>query len=112
LAQRKKMQQLKMFDDYVRKAVDSGLSIIGETGKGFVYHSMENQHNVPLMDLPRRIEVFHNALWSAFGDGARIIEKFVAIRLYESLNLEFKARGDWTLKDYVEDARKILRGSE
>ena len=104
----RKGQQRKMFDDYVRKAIDSGLAIIGETGKAFVYYTMKSQHSIPVADMPKRIEAFHNALQGTFGFGSRIIEKFAAMKLYEELGLGFPERRDWTIVNYVENARKML----
>ena len=100
--------QLKMFDDHVRKAIDAGLSIIGETGKEFVYYTMKCQHSIPVADMPQRMETFHTVLLGTFGFGSRIIEKFAAMRLYEELGLGFPERRDWTLVNYVENAKKML----
>ncbi len=104
----RKSTQTKMFDDYVRKAIDSGLSIIGETGKEFVYYTMTSQHSIPIADMPKRIEAFHNALQGTFGFGSKIIEKFAAMKLYEELGLGFPEHRDWTIVNYVENARKML----
>ena len=108
----RKGQQIKIFDDYVRKAIDSGLAIIGETGKGFVYYYMESQHSIPVADMPKRIEAFHNALQGTFGYGSKIIEKFIAINLYGELSLGFTEHKDWTLMNYVDNAKKVLEEPE
>ena len=104
----RKNQQIKLFDEYVRKAIDSGLAIIGETGKGFIYYTMVSQHSIPVVDMPKRIEAFHDALQGTFGSGSKIVEKFAAVKLYEELGLVFPERRDWTLSDYVENAKKML----
>lgn len=111
LSERGRRQLLKMFDEYVIKAVDSGLLIIGETGKEFVYHSIESRVNLRLTDVPKQIEVFHKALVDMFGEGARIIEKLIAMKLYDALNLEFRDHRGWTLVEYVANARKSIEPS-
>lgn len=65
-----------------------------------------------MIDLPDRIEDFHSALFGTFGAGSRIIEKFVAMKLYEMLSLVFRQHKNWTLVDYVEDARRCMEDIE
>ena len=104
--------QPEAFDTYVRKSIDHGLSIIGETAKNIFYYYMNSQYGVALIDLPDKIEAFHGALNGTFGAGSRIIERFVAMKLYDMLNLSFRQHKNWTLVDYVEDARRCMEDIE
>lgn len=110
MANRQQMLRIRpdAFDSYVRKSIDHGLSIIGETAKNIFYYYMNSQYSVSLTDLPDKIEAFHLALVGTFGEGSKIIERFIAMKLYDMLNLAFGQHKNWTLVDYVEDARRFM----
>jgi hypothetical protein len=40
--------------------------------------------------------------------GADVIEKYVAEKLYEELNIEFEKKENWTLAEYVEHASREI----
>jgi len=71
-----------------------------------VYHHVGQSASLRLEEIPERLEDFHRALESLFGAGALVIEKLIASKLYSHLDLRFEEHENWTLIDYVKDAKK------
>ncbi len=71
-----------------------------------MYHHVGQSASLRLEEIPERLEDFHRALESLFGAGALVIEKLIASKLYSHLDLRFEEHENWTLIDYVKDAKK------
>jgi len=98
------------FDSAVLETVDEGLRILGEAVKPAIYYHLETHHKVNREEIPEKLETFHKALEGLFGFGAKPIEKLIAKKLYSKLGLSFEPHEDWTLIDYVKDAKKAKGG--
>jgi len=92
------------------EAVDSGLQVLGESVRNVIYHHVGQSASLRLEEIPEKLEEFHRALESIFGAGALVIEKLIAGKLYSHLDLKFEEHENWTLIDYVKDAKKVRRG--
>jgi len=89
----------------LREAVDGGLMVLGEAVRQVIYYHIEESHQVEPEQIPDRIEPFHEALRNMFGEGANHIEKLIIKHLYSTLALKFEEHEDWTLVDYVREAK-------
>ena len=85
-------QKTTNFEELLLKAIDEGLSVIGESAKKVVYTYLEKTFKMNRLDIPHRIEEFTRAIESIFGNGAKILE----IQIMKSL---FKKVGH-TVKQY------------
>jgi len=92
------------------QAVDEGLLILGESVRQAIYFHIERNFQVKREQIHERIEDFHRALEGLLGGGTRVIEKLIAKKLYTRLSLNFEEHRDWTLIDYVNHAKKSLKG--
>jgi len=98
-------------DSTIQEAVHEGLLVLGEIVRTAIYNNIETRHQLKREQIPRRLEAFHKALIGIFGAGAKIIEKLIAKRLYSRLGLSFIEHEDWTLVEYIEDAKKHMGAS-
>lgn len=89
--------------------IDRTLLILGEVSKRLIYEHIERTHGVIRLEVPRRLDALNEAFLSLMGPSAKsVIEETIAEKFYRSLGLEFKRREGWTLKKYVEDAKRTM----
>ena len=62
------------FEDVLLKAIDEGLSYLGEQAKQPVYLHLKNKYNISKHDIPYRIEDFTEAIEDTFQAGAKLLE--------------------------------------
>jgi len=87
----------------VLEKVDKALSILGEDAKHIIYSRLLRVYGVKRGDIPFKLNDFRKTLEDLIGlGGADVIEKYVAEKLYEELNIEFEKKENWTLAEYVE----------
>ena len=94
------------FEKAVLEAVDETFLSFGDSVKHSLYYYLENRHGVGRGEIPFKFEGFVKGLRSIFGEGANILVKMIAKRLYGKLGLPFEEKAGWSLIDYVEHARK------
>ena len=82
------------------------MQVLGESVRNVIYHHVGQSASLRLEEIPEKLEEFHRALESIFGAGALVIEKLIASKLYTHLGLKFEEHENWTLTDYVKDAKK------
>lgn len=74
-----------------------------------LYAALEKHYAVTRDELPYRLETMYWVLENVFGfRGSRIIEKHIVRKFYNKLGLSFGNVDGYTLKDYVEAARKKM----
>ncbi len=96
----------KQFDSSVSRAVDKGLTILGdEKVKQAFYYHVEKRAHLKRDEIPSDLDAFHKALNDMFFEGAAILEKRMARELYDMLGLEFEANERWSLPDYAKHAK-------
>lgn len=96
----------KRFSSTLLEAVDEGLLILGnENVRRATYYHIEKRHGVKREDIPDKLENFHKALEDLFGVGVKIIERRIARNIYDKLGLSFREDENWTLADYIKEAR-------
>lgn len=90
----------------ILEAVDDGLLILGENTRHALYYQIEKRYGIKREEIPYRIDDFHEALENMFGPPCKILEKIIAKEVYSKLGLRFKEHKNWTLTDYLEEAKK------
>jgi hypothetical protein len=95
------------FEVAIIEAVDSGLLVLGESAKHAIYYHIETGYHVRREDVPRRIESFQEALRGLLGEGSAIIERMIAKDLHSKLGIVFEEHENWTLTDYVKQAKSM-----
>jgi len=101
---------LQEFNELFCQAVDESISeILGANVLPSLYAALEKQYAVTRDELPYRLETMYSILENVFGfRGSRIIEKHIVRKFYHKLGLSFGIVDGYTLKDYVEAARKKI----
>ncbi|MGA2626727.1 MAG: hypothetical protein ABSF63_06665 [Candidatus Bathyarchaeia archaeon] len=84
--------------------------LLGERAKQAVYACLERQ-GLPQHQIPEHLPRFDAFLEDKFGRGGRVIEAWIAERLYTQLGLELIAMPDYGLTDYVDMASRRHRES-
>jgi len=94
------------FDRILLQAIDEGLHVFGESTRCVIYYHIASKHRIERERIPERPEAFHEALKGMLGEGSKVVEKQIAKSMYAMLDLRFKEYDEWTLVDYVNDARE------
>jgi len=100
------MNEPAEFRQNLLEAVDYGLMVLGERVRQAIYDRIEKSHGLKREEIHEKLDVFHEALASALGVGARPVERLIARNLYQRLGLNFTSRDNWTIVDYVEHAKR------
>ena len=88
-------------------AVDYGLLAAGKIVRAAIYQRIEERYHVKREEIPDKLDTFYVALQEILGRGTESIKRLITKSLYTRLGLEFRENKNWTLADYVQNARKI-----
>ena len=99
------------FNETIFEAVNEGLLALGESVRHAIYYYIAKIYQIKCEEIPDRIAEFHEALRGLFGAGAEALERLIAKKLYEKLDLSFEEHENWTFVEYVENAKKATEGS-
>jgi len=102
----KSVDEAGRFRKALLEAVDYGLLALGERVRQVIYHHIERNYQVKREEIPEKIDAFRKALEGIFGAAAKVVEKLIAKNLYSILGLNFTENQNWTLVEYVNDAKK------
>jgi len=97
------------FESLLLKAIDEGLSSLGNSPKRVVYFYIEKKFNIKRREIPIKTEEFVDALERIFGLGAKFLEILIIKRLYEKVGQIFEwneHHTDLTFTEYVAAARR------
>lgn len=102
------------FDKLLMKAIDEGLSALGESSKQAIYFHLEKGFNVKKEEIPDKVEVFAIAIEKIFGLGANFLEILIRQRLHKILNgsLEWNGTKDLTFTEYMAVVRRCFSKRE
>ena len=106
------MKEPAEFRQNLIEAVDHGLMVLGERVRQAIYDRIEKTHGLKREEIHEKLDIFHDALASALGVGAKPVERLIAKGLYQRLGLNFTPRDNWTIVDYVEHAKGQLELGE
>ena len=98
-------------EEALLEATDHGLLALGEIVRQTIYERAERSYEVKKDEIPQNLERFHKALQGLLGAGAKVIERQIARNLYGRLGLNFIAHHDWTIVEYVNDAKRMHGGA-
>ena len=93
------------FDSALLEAVDETLLLLGDKVRRALYSYLRKHHGVAREEIPRKLDAFDNGLRSVLGEGAEVLGRMIARRLYGKLGIPFQEGGHMGLKDYVELAK-------
>ena len=97
------------FERLLLKAIDEGLSSLGDSPKRVVYFYIEKKFDIKKRDIPYKVEEFVDALEKIFGLGAKFLEILIIKRLYEEIGQIFEwneRQTDLVFTEYVVAARR------
>jgi len=98
-----------MYESLRLKAIEEGLSSLGNSPKRVVYFYIEKKFNIKRREIPIKTEEFVDALERIFGLGAKFLEILIIKRLYEKVGQIFEwneHHTDLTFTEYVAAARR------
>ena len=104
------MAEATGFREALLEAVDCSLLVLGESVKQAIYHYIERKYRVKREEIPEKLEILQKASEGLLGAGSKVIDKLIAKNLYSRLGLNFEPHDDWTLVEYVNNAKKALEG--
>lgn len=97
------------FGKILLEALDETFVQLSFSVRPAVYWHLENRYGIKRTDIPVKFEEFVRAMRSIFSEGADVILKLAMRKLYEMLELQFEERAEWSIMNYVEQARRNFR---
>ncbi len=94
------------FREVLLQAIDDGLLVPGEIVRAAIYDRVERSYQIRREEIPEKLELFHKALRDLLAAGGEVLERLIAKSLYRRLDLNFTQHENWTLLDYVDEAKK------
>jgi hypothetical protein len=96
------------FEKLLLEAVDESLSTLGDSSRQAIYFHLEKSFNISKGDIPRKIEVFAEAIEKVFGFGADFLEILIMKRLHEKVGgtLNIHQATDFAFTDYMAVAKR------
>ena len=94
------------FREVLLQAIDDGLLVPGEIVRAAIYDRVERSYQLRREEIPENLELFHKALQDLLAAGGEVLERLIAKNLYRKLDLNFSQHENWTLLDYVDEAKK------
>ena len=102
------------FERLLMEAIDEGLSSVGDSPKHAIYFHLEKSFNIKKKEIPKKVEVFEDAIEKIFGFGAEFLEVLIMKRLYEKIGgvLELEDTSDFAFTKYVNTAKQHFLGKD
>ncbi len=97
------------FRDVLLQSVDDALLVPGEIVRAAIYDRVERSYQLKREEIPEKLELFHKALRDLLAAGGEVLERLIAKNLYLRLDLNFNQHENWTLLDYVDEAKKAQK---
>ena len=94
------------FRDVLLQSIDDALLVPGEIVRAAIYDRVERSYQIRREEIPEKLELFHKALRDLLAAGGEVLERLIAKNLYRRLDLNFNQHENWTLLDYVDEAKK------
>ena len=96
------------FEKLLLEAVDESLSTLGESSRQAIYFHLQRSFNISKEDIPRKIDVFAEAIEKVFGLGADFLEILIMKRFHEKVggNLNIRHTTNFAFADYMVAAKR------
>lgn len=100
----------KNFNGILKKAIDETIvGVVGQTVHEALFRRLEEKYSVTSDELPYRLDIMFEVLRKTFGvTGSRTIGRAIARNFFGKLSIPFVANDEYTLKDYLEEAKTNL----
>jgi hypothetical protein len=98
-------------DEALLEAIDYGLLVPGEIVRETIYERLETVYGIKREEIPQKLTAFHEALLELTRSVANVMERMIAKRLYSRVGLSYVNREDWSLVDYVNHAKEMMRSA-
>jgi len=95
---------LKSLDDLLLETIDDVLRQV--FGEKIIIGSMNKGYSLEWEEIPKKLEVFADALEKTLGSGAVIIEDLILESLHSRLGLELIWRKGYGFSDYIRELRE------
>jgi len=106
-------RKLHNFNKALIESIDNAFLALGESVKHAIYWHVEKSYGIKRKEIPKKLNEFHEALFSIFGEGSKVIEKLIVKSLYEKLGLDYKeAYESLSLIEAIEKAKKLIEKKE
>lgn len=102
----KEMHDEDEFNAILLSALDDALLALGEIVRKTIYECLETRNQVRREETLEKLQAFQQGLHELLGKCAAVIEKQAMKNLYHRLGLDFIEHSNWTLVEYVDDAKK------
>jgi len=99
-----------IFEETMVEAVNYILTALGESTKQAIYAHLKNSYGISKDDIPRKIDVFANAIEETFGSVGKVIEIKIIERLH-SQYADFRytpENGELDFAEYMINLRNRL----
>jgi len=96
-------------DDLLLETIGDVLrQVFGENSAKIILRNMKKSHSLKWEEIPKRAQVFSDALRNLLGSGGVIIEDLVLETLYSKLELKFEWKKGYGFSDYIRELRKSI----
>lgn len=101
------------FNGTLKKAINETIqSLLGPGVLEALYRVLAEKHSVTTEELPCRMEKLWEVLEQGLGHvSSRTVGRSIAKRFYSELGLQFVPNPEWTLLDYLEEAKRKVTES-
>ena len=98
------------FDELVIEAVDSSLSMLGDSSKQAIYSHLEKKSSLNKTGIPANPQAFAKALEDIFGQAALLLEVQIIQKLHGSVQQfkYFPGKAELSLAGYIQSLRDYL----
>ena len=96
------------FNRILLAAVEEGLSSLGDSPKQAIFFHLEASFKIKKEEIPTNLTEFAKALEEIFGPGASYLEKLIAKRLCEKLDLKLENAETLDLLKCVDNVQKRI----
>ena len=79
--------------------------VFGENSAKILLRHVKKSSSLKWEEIPKRAQVFSDALRNILGSGGVIIEDLILETLYSKLELEFKWKKGYRFSDYIKELR-------
>lgn len=90
--------------------IDGGLDQFGLTVKMVIYHRLQTTHDLQKKDVPRKPEIFSNAVREIFGIGSAVIEEKIVSSIVDGLHPKNVKKTDSLIHAITEARRELMHG--
>lgn len=85
---------------------ESFATLLGQSAKDALYQYLLKKRALDVKEIPERLGDFDVCLKETFGRAAEAMERYILIRFYIKLGLNFSGKSGYAFSDYVDETKK------